>query len=88
MKQIFFFAVESVTLTKMDRLTITQRIKIFKTYYKKGNVRWTVIFRTKFSSAMKHFTLGYVNKQNCRIWGSKNTQVIDESQLHSEKVTV
>ena len=29
-----FFSVESLTLTKMDRLTILQRIKIIKTYYK------------------------------------------------------
>ena len=35
-----------------------------------------------------HFTLGgYVN-QNCRIWGSEDPQVIEESPLHSEKVTV
>ena len=34
MKQIFFYAVESPTLTKMDRLTIiTQHIKMIKTYY-------------------------------------------------------
>ena len=30
----FFFSVESVTLTKMDCLTIIQRIKIMKTYHK------------------------------------------------------
>ena len=30
----FFFIVESLTMTKMDRLTITQRIKMIKTYYK------------------------------------------------------
>ena len=38
----------------MDRLTITQLIKMIKTYYKNGDGRWTAIFRTKFSSAMKH----------------------------------
>ena len=33
------------------------------------------------------FTLGgYVNKQNCRIWGSENTRVIAERPLHPEKV--
>ena len=33
-KLIFFFSVESPTLTKMDPLTTIQRIKIIKTYYK------------------------------------------------------
>ena len=37
MKQIFFFLVEGLTLTKMDRLTIIQRIKMIKTYYKSGD---------------------------------------------------
>ena len=36
MKQSFFFSVESLTLTTMDRLTITQSIKIIKTYFKNG----------------------------------------------------
>ena len=35
-----------------------------------------------------HFTLGvYANKQNYRIWGSEDPQVIEESPLHPEKVT-
>ena len=37
MKQIYFVSVESLTLTKMDRLTITPRIKIIETYYKNGD---------------------------------------------------
>ena len=37
MKQIFFCSVESLTLSEMDHLTITQRIKMIKTYYKNGN---------------------------------------------------
>ena len=36
-----------------------------------------------------HFTLGgYVNKQNCHVWGSENPQVIEKMPLHLEKVTV
>ncbi|GFT34052.1 tc3a_0 protein [Trichonephila clavipes] len=36
-----------------------------------------------------HFWLnGYVNKQNCRIWGEANPQVYVETQLHPEKLTV
>ena len=31
---------------------------------------------------------GYVNKQNCRIWGSRNPQVMEERPLHPENVTV
>jgi len=38
---------------------------------------------------MKHTSLsGYVNKQNCRIWGDENPHVIHERPLHAQKVTV
>ena len=37
MKPIFFLSVESLTLTKSDRLIITQHINITKTYYKNGD---------------------------------------------------
>ena len=52
---------------KMDRLIITQGIKMIKTYYKNGG--WcTAIFRKKkknFFSDEEYFTLGeYVNKQS------------------------
>ena len=33
-KNNFCFSVESLKLTKMDRLTFTKRIKFIKTYYK------------------------------------------------------
>ena len=60
----------------------TQRIKIIKTYYKNGNCRWNKIF----FSAEEHFTIGgYINKQNCRICGYENSQVIEERPLHLEK---
>lgn len=36
-----------------------------------------------------HFCLnGFVNKHNCRIWADENPQVIHESPLYPEKVTV
>ena len=36
-----------------------------------------------------HFHLkGFVNKQNCRIWGYENPQRIQPHQMHSVKCTV
>ena len=37
MKPNFFILVESLTLTEMDRLTITQRIKMIKIFYINGD---------------------------------------------------
>ena len=42
-----------------------------------------------FFSDEAHFAFGWcVNKQNCRNWGSEDSQVIEEEQLHPEKVIV
>ena len=36
-----------------------------------------------------HFHLGgYVNKQNCRIWGSENPKMIIDKPLYPQRVTV
>ena len=36
-----------------------------------------------------HFQLdGYVNKQNCRIWGAENPRVIYEKPLYAQLVTI
>ena len=47
-------------------------------------------FRRKIiMSDETHFHLGgYVNKQNCRIWGSKNSKMIIEKPLYPQGVTV
>ena len=52
---------------------------------------WAEIFLNKFFlSDEAHFTIGeYVNKkESCCICSSENPQVIEESQLHPEKVNV
>ncbi|MFX9325343.1 hypothetical protein ABTO11_19335, partial [Acinetobacter baumannii] len=44
----------------------------------------TVIFSNE-----AHFRLtGFVNTQNCRIWGSENPKVIGELSMHPQRVTV
>ncbi|KYN36525.1 hypothetical protein ALC56_09120 [Trachymyrmex septentrionalis] len=36
-----------------------------------------------------HFHLdGFVNRQNCRFWGTENPHVIVEKQMHPQRVTV
>ena len=68
----------------MNRLTITQRIKSLKTYYKNDN-GGRQFFEQNFFSYEAHFTIaGYVNKQNCRIWGFENSQVIEDRTLYPE----
>ena len=45
--------------------------------------------RKIFFSDEAHFQLnGYVNKQNCRIWGDENPHIVQEKPLHPQRVTV
>ena len=76
---------------------LTQQLKPADHLQRCRYVKWMIkqqavdgYFSNKiFSSDEAYFTLcGYVNKQNCRIWVSKNPQVIEERLLHSEKFTV
>ncbi|GFV33829.1 putative DD41D transposase [Trichonephila clavipes] len=41
-----------------------------------------------FSDEAHFWLIGYVNKQNCRIWSEANPQVYVETSLHLEKLTV
>ena len=48
------------------------------------NVNRKIIF-----SYESHFWLnGFVNKQNCRQWGESNSRVVQETQLHPQKLSV
>ncbi|GFX86303.1 hypothetical protein TNCV_2561851 [Trichonephila clavipes] len=44
--------------------------------------------RILFSDEAHFWLIGYVNKQNCRIWSEANPQVYVETPLHPEKLTV
>jgi hypothetical protein len=49
-----------------------------------GNFSKKIIF-----SDEAHFQLdGYVNTQNCRIWGTENPRVIHEKPLHAQRASV
>lgn len=66
----------------MGRYTLEQNWEILKTYFQSGE-------SSSSSSDEAHFHIGgYVNKQNCRIWGSENPHVTVEKQMHPQRVTV
>ena len=71
----------------------TQKLKPADHSQRRRFVEWVLEQQAEdgeiFFSVEAHFSLGgYVNKQNCRIWGSENPQVIEERPLHPGKVTV
>ena len=41
-----------------------------------------------FSDEAQLWLNGFVNKQNMRYWSDSNPQVLNESSLHAEKITV
>ena len=52
-----------------------------------GTTAW--IFKKIIFSDEAHFDLnGYVNKQNCLIWGEENPRIIQEQQFYPQRVTV
>ena len=45
--------------------------------------------KKKKKKSLFHFDLGgYVNKQNCRIWGKENPHAYIEKPTHSKRVSV
>ena len=69
----------------MERYTIQQRVFIIEQYQKMD-----AGFSNKIIlSDEAHFHLdGFVNRQNCCVWGSENSRAINEKQMHSQCVTV
>ena len=76
------------------KVQLTQQLKPADHSQRRRYVEWLLEqqavnrnFSNKiFFSDEAHFALGgYVNEQNCRIWGSENPQVIEESPSHPEK---
>lgn len=66
--------------------SLEQRWEILKHYFENHGADFgqKIIF-----SDEAHFHLGgYVNKQNCRIWGTENPHVIVEKPMHPQRVTV
>ncbi|MDK1801134.1 DUF4817 domain-containing protein, partial [Klebsiella pneumoniae] len=60
----------------MNRLTPEQRLQIVQFYFENnGSVRNTYRALRPFSDEAHFWLNGYVNKQNCRIWGEANPQV-------------
>ncbi|VVC43070.1 Hypothetical protein CINCED_3A003523 [Cinara cedri] len=79
------------------KLKLTHKLKAGD-YGKRGQfVEWfhnmqvdDVDFASKiiFSDEAHFHTNGFVNKQNCRLWGTENPQQIKQCQMHPERVTV
>lgn len=79
------------------KIQLTQEIKPRDHAQRRGFVDWVLEHHeidADFSKKIifsdeAHFQLnGYVNKQNCRIWGAENPRVILEKPMHPPRVTV
>lgn len=79
------------------KMQLTQELKPRDHGLRRTFVNWVLemqtidpdFFRKIILSDEAHFHLdGYVNKQNCRIWGSENPRTIVEKSLHPKRVTV
>ena len=82
---------------KAYKIQLTQELKPTDHALRRQFVSWAIekqeenenFFNKIIFTDEAHFQLnGYVNKQNCRIWGEENPRVILEQPLHPQKVTV
>ncbi|CAI6366289.1 unnamed protein product [Macrosiphum euphorbiae] len=79
------------------KLQLTQELKAGDRGKRRQFVEWFHNMQVEDADfAMKiifsdeaHFHMsGFVNKQNCRLWGTENPQQIEQRQMHPERVTV
>ena len=79
---------------KPFKVQLTQELKPADHQQRRIFVNWIEEQQAGFSKKIifsdeAHFELnGYVNKQNCRIWGAENPREIQERPLHPQRVTV
>lgn len=79
------------------KMQLTQQLKVADHQKRRQFVDWVLRKRQEDDSFAQniifsdeaHFLLnGFVNKQNCRIWGSENPRVINEREMYAQRVTV
>ncbi|XP_039301292.1 uncharacterized protein LOC120356416 [Nilaparvata lugens] len=79
------------------KIQLTQHLKVTDHQKRRQFVDWVLgklqeddSFANKIIfSDEAHFHLnGFINKQNCRIWGSENPRIISEREMHAQRVTV
>lgn len=79
---------------KPYKVQLTQDLRPTDHAQRRNFVNWIQEHPEDFSlkimfSDEAHFEIGgYVNKQNCRIWGEENPRVMHMKQLHPQRVTV
>lgn len=82
---------------KAYKIQLTQELKPIDHQARRTFVNWALqrkeengdFFNKIIFSDEAHFHLGgYVNKQNCRIWGEENPRMILEKPMHPQRVTV
>jgi hypothetical protein len=79
------------------KVQLRQQLKVHDHRQRREFAAWALehldedenFFQKIIFSDEAHFHLnGYVNKQNCRIWGSENPNTFEQAPMHPQKVTV
>jgi hypothetical protein len=79
----------SLRFVVIERYTKVQRVRVVKTHYKHGESFAETVRKVRGIFDEAHFQLdGYMNTENCRIWGAENPRVIHEKPLHAQRATV